>query len=298
MSKTTGSPPKHSQMKHRKDSDDALLEKKRVERLLQTFCHWNNSLDGSTPSLERESSRRRLRAHLSTNNVAELQNLKAAAVFLKHQDIERMAHIRSIEQDNLPDYRLKTDELEWQDLPRTYQPRAMATLRGESLIIDWHRCINDSWRRAHAAILRRRTQYLTIILDKDLRPLNLAVLHCVGYLWRGSNLNDYAFQLPPGVEPGQSPVNLDHLLRYVKNLDDIPRLGERFELAKALVSTIFEIHNLGLLHGNLQPKNILFWRISKTTSKIAITKPHLIGFDISGPPLILTIPTHSTLSPW
>ena len=326
MSTATKSPPEHSFMKSRTTLNYGPLGKKHIERILQTLCYWNDSLDGLTPLLERESSRRRLRAHLSTSNIAELKNLEAAAAFLKHQDIERMAHARSVVEqeeyvgllglsqlqasenlssppppeyrlkaDNLPsspppEYRLNPNELEWQESPystdridRANRTRAMATLRGESVIVDWQYCEDDSWRRAHRAAFRRRTENLTTILNTGLRPLNLSVLHCVGYLERGSNTTGYAFRLPPGVEPGQRPVTLHHLLDNVRKGDDVPDLGERFQLAKALVSTVFEIHNLGWLHKNIQPKNILFWPKPNSTATFDISKPYLMGFDISRP---------------
>ena len=40
-------------------------------------------------------------------------------------------------------------------------------------------------------------------------------------------------------------MTLHQLLTRHKQGSDIPDLGERFELAKALASTVFEIHNIG-----------------------------------------------------
>ena len=305
MSIAAKSPPKHGLMKLPKTLKFVLREKKRMEQLLQQLCQWNDSLDKMTSRLDQESSRRRLRAHFSTSDTAELHYLRAAAALLEHQDIEHMASARTvIEQgkygdpldrsqsqspDNLPstpppEYRLEMDELEWQDIPyKTDRPRAMATLRGESVIVDWRSCHDDSWRREHPAAFQRRTENLTKILNTDLRPLNLSVLHCVGYLDKNSNVTGYAFRLPPGAEPGQNPVTLHHLLCNVRKADDIPDLGERFQLAKALVSTVFEIHNLGWLHKNIQPKNILFWPKPNSRGETDISKPYLMGFDISRP---------------
>ncbi|KAL2047204.1 hypothetical protein N7G274_001223 [Stereocaulon virgatum] len=305
MSIATKSPPKHSLMKFPKTLKFVLREKRKMEQLLQQLCYWNDSLDRMTSRLDQESSRRRLRAHFSTGNTSELRDLKAAAALLKHQDLERMATARTvIEQgnhsepldrseaqspDNLPstpppEYRLEMDEFKWQDIPyKTDRPRAMATWNGQSVIIDWRTCHDDSWRRGHPVAFRKRTENLAKILNTDLRPLNLSVLHCVGYLDRNSNVTGYAFRLPPGADPGQNPVTLHHLLCNVRKADDIPDLGERFRLAKALVSTVFEIHNLGWLHKNIQPKNILFWPKPNSTVAIDISKPYLMGFDIARP---------------
>ena len=301
MSTVTKSLVGRSLVRLRKTFNYHLLEKKQIERLLQTLCYWNDSLDGLTPQLQRESSRRQLRAHFSTGNIAELRNLEAAAAFLKHQDIERMANIRSfIEQENYgldrsqfqspdnlpstppPEYRFEADDFEWQEVPyQTDQPRAMATLRGESVIVDWQMCLDDSWRREHPAIFQRRTQNLIRILNTGLRPVNLSILQCVGYLQRESNVTGYAFRLPPGAEPGQMPVTLHYLLCNTSKSGYIPDVGERHQLAEALISTLYEIQNLGWSHKNIQPKNVLFWPDSN--AKIDISKPYLIGFDISIP---------------
>ena len=93
----------------------------------------------------------------------------------------------------------------------------------------------------------------------------------------------YAFSLPPDALPGQKPITLHQLLTRVKSGSEIPDLGERFELAKALVSTVFEIHNIGWMHKNIQPKNILFWSKPGTDDEPNVSKPYLMGFDISRP---------------
>ena len=73
------------------------------------------------------------------------------------------------------------------------------------------------------------------------------------------------------------------LLNKTTKAGDIPPLCERFELAKALVSTIFEFHNLGWMHKNLQSKNIIFWPGNTLQMQVNLGKPYLLGFDISRP---------------
>lgn len=274
-----------------------------MEQLIKQLSYWNDSLDKMTSRLEQESTRRRLRTYLSTDSTEELQHLEAAAALLQHQDIERMASLRNmIEQgrrsseepsgsseiETAPssvssDFLLKTDQLQWQGIPYTTdQFRAVATYRQESVIVDWRCCQDDSWRRKNPVAFRRRTEDLTKILNSDLKPLNLSILHCVGYLDRNSNVTGYAFRLPPDTLPGQNPMTLHQLLTRTKKPSDIPDLGERFEIAKALISTVFEIHNLGWMHKNIQPKNILFWPKANTNEPNLI-KPYLMGFDISRP---------------
>lgn len=63
----------------------------------------------------------------------------------------------------------------------------------------------------------------------------------------------------------------------------VPDLGERFDLAKALVTTVFNIHNIGWVHKNIQSKNILFWPKADSSNEPDLSKPYLMGFDISRP---------------
>ncbi len=156
------------------------------------------------------------------------------------------------------DYQLEVYQLQWQGIPyKTDQFRAMAMYRQESVIVDWRCCEDDTWRRKNPAAFRRRTEDLTKILNSDLKPLNLSILHCVGYFDQNPNLTGYAFRLPPDTLPSQNPVTLHQLLTRTKKPSDTPDLGERFELAKALFSSVFEIHNIGWMHKNIQPKNLL-----------------------------------------
>ena len=270
-----------------------------MEQLIKQLNYWNDSLDKMTSKLDQESSRRKLRTYFSTDDATQLQYLEAAAALFNHQDLGRMARVRTLidqgyrgekSQDleaslnPAPEYRLMMEHLQWQCIPyQTDQVRAMAKLGDENIIVDWRGCQDNTWRRENPSAFRRRTENLTKILNSDLRPLGISVLHCVGYLDQNINITGYAFRLPPDVPPGQNPMTLHQLLMRAKSANDIPDLGERFDLAKALTSTVFEIHNLGWVHKNIQPKNILFWPKPNTTDEPDLRKPYLMGFDISRP---------------
>lgn len=182
------------------------------------------------------------------------------------------------------EFRLDMGQLQFQGLPyQTDQVRVMARLGQESIIVDWRGCQDDTWRRENPAAFRQRTEHLTKILNTDLRPLDISVLHCVGYLDRNINITGYAFRIPQDAQPGQIPVTLHQLLTRATKPSDIPDLGERFDLAKALVSTVFEIHNIGWMHKNINSKNILFWPKANTRGEPDLRRPYLMGFDISRP---------------
>lgn len=293
-----------------------LRDRKKIEDLIQTLCYCNDSLDKLTSRLEQAAQRRRLRTHFSAGNTTQLQHLEAAAAMLNHRDIQQMARVRivieqgyvdesspiwspekvmapalastgAIEAPQTPGYRLEMAELEWVGgLPfTTDKVRATAVYQGREVIVDWRSCQDDSWRRENPAAFHQRTKNLTKILNSDLRPLNLAVLHCIGYLEKTKHCTGYAFDLPPHAEPKQKHVTLHDLLVRRQKPEEVPDLGERFELAKALVSTVFEIHNLGWMHKNIQPRNILFWPKRDEKSEPDLSKPYLLGFDIARPNL-------------
>ncbi|KAL8679201.1 MAG: hypothetical protein Q9186_004498 [Xanthomendoza sp. 1 TL-2023] len=306
MQLSVKSPPKRSVVGLARTIKFVVRDKKKMQQLVKELCHWNDSLDKMTSKLEQESARRRLRVKFSTGNVDQLQELQAAAALLQHRDLEEMASARTVIEKGYykeealgppvqggpvqsdatspgNDFRLEMNQLEWQGLPfMTDQTRASATYKGESIIVDWRLCRDDSWRRQNPKAFRQRTESLTKVLNSDLKALNCGVLHCIGYLDQTTTVTGYAFKAPPDTKPGQKPVTLHQLLSNITKPSEVPDLGDRFELAKALVSTVFEILNLGWLHKNIQPKNVLFWPKPGTT-ELNLSKPYLVGFDISRP---------------
>ena len=279
-----------------------LRDKSKIKTLIKKLRVWNENLNQMFSQMEQQRSQRRLRVLLSSGDLPELQILEAAAAMFDYPDLQSMAKARSmIEQANMMaspktlnmadvptnpvfGFHLEMSELIWQDSPyKTDRPRAMASLRNDPVVVDWRTCADDTWRRKNPDAFHQRTEKLTQVLNSNMRPLNLSVLHCVGYLERNTNVTGYAFRLPEHAEAGQSPIHLEQLIKGCKKAEDIPDLGERFELAKALVSTIFEIHNLGWMHKNILPKNILFWPKADCKAEWDISRPYLMGWDIARP---------------
>ncbi|KAL9102018.1 MAG: hypothetical protein Q9163_002794 [Psora crenata] len=291
-----------------------LRRKEKMEQLIRQLCYLNDSLEKMRSQLEQESLRRQLRTQISTMETTELPQIVAAAALLDHKDIQKMASAKLIIEQGLcleervatqsaaklansmpaalelpetldsPNFQLDMHHLEWKHNPfATEQVRATAVYKGEDVIIDWRSCQDDTWRKSNPAAFKQRTQNLTRILNSDLRPLNLSILHCVGYLDQSKNYTGYAFRVPDHAQPDQKHVTLHDLLSRVRDSRDMPDLGDRFELAKALVSTIFEIHHIGWMHKNIQPRNILFWPKPNDKDEPDITKPYLMGFDVSRP---------------
>ena len=284
-----------------------------MKYLIKQLCYWNDSLEKMRSQLEQESLRRQLRTEFTTKDASEMPQVEAAAVLLEHKDIEKLASARIIvdqgrdlEAPGIPrlateslqpthnsnvlqppstwDFHLDVQHLEWKQPPfATEQVRASAVYKGEEVVVDWRSCQDDTWRMTNPTDFKRRTENLTRILNSDLKPLNLSILHCVGYLNENKNFTGYAFRLPPHARPGQRPVTLHDLISRERDPRDLPDLGDRFELAKALVSTIFEIHHIGWMHKAICPRNIVFWPRESSGSETDITRPYIMGFDTSRP---------------
>ena len=276
MQLSVTSPPKRSVAGIARTIKFVMRDKKKMQQLVKDLCYWNDSLNEMISGLEQASQRRRLRVRFSTGDVDQLQQLRAAAALLQHRDLEEMASARTVIEkgywkeepptsypDAAPtpsdaitpstDFRLEMNQLSWQGLAfMTDQTRALATYKGESIIVDWRLYRDDTWRRQNPKAFRERTENLTKVLNSNLKALNVGVLHCVGYLDQSSTVTGYAFRAPSDTTPGTKPTNLHHLLSSVFKTSDVPGLGDRFELAKALVSTVFEILNLGWLHKNIR----------------------------------------------
>ena len=275
-----------------------LRDRDKLEKLIKKLSYWNDSLDKLTSRLDQESARRQLRTHFSTSDSDQLRRLEIAAALLQHHDIASMASTRRlIEEGNREElsaeegskdshvdlqYHLDLGDLsDMSDGYRTETNRATAIYRDGPVIIDWRSCCDDTWRKENPEAFRLRTENLAKVLNSDLRPLGLCVLQCVGYLNRGTNLTGYAFRPPPGYGASLKPTSLLDIFKRCRKAEDVAELGERFELAKALVSTVFEIHNLGWMHKNLLPSNILFWPKPGSNKEPNLRKPYIVGFDVS-----------------
>lgn len=269
-------PPKRSVIGLARSVKFVLRDKRKMQQLVKELCYWNDSLDKMVDRLAQESMRRRLRVRFSTGNIDQLQQLQAAASILQHRDLEEMASARTVIEQGYsaeksartPDtptgpptpstderFRLEMNQLDFgQNLPfMTDQTRASATTSsGESIIVDWRLSRDDLWRKQNPKAFRQRTENLTKVLNRDLKALNVAVLHCIGYLDQSSTVTGYAFKIPPEAPAGQKPVTLHQLLTNVTKTSDVPDLGDRFELAKTLTTTVFEILNIGWVHKNIR----------------------------------------------
>ena len=250
-----------------------------LEESVCQLSNWNESLlDLSPPSMQ-ESWRRELRIELSTSSTVKPELLESASNLLGHSDLEQLAkaiafhRLQLSSKDSVP--WLNQAEIHSRDVLSTSDEMiASATYRDEVVITQWFRPASEP---NEDMPLTRNLSSFREIMNSSLIPLKLSSLQILGYSKQKPGLVGCVYRLPPDTFSHQLPVTLRELLDRAKK-DTRPELGERFELATALVKTVHELNIMGLFHGNIRPANILFWPKQDTRTKPNIGRPYLVGF--------------------
>ena len=264
--------------------------------ILKSFCVWNNSFETLCGRLEYESIRRKVRLYCSTELAKYSQQaalLQKAAAYLRHVDIQNVAQAievvykakRGQTSDDLAPYLGYDSRMESTKIkpllvaPSEGETRPIVEYDGSKIIIDWyeHDASNSQWE---TDFIRHRTEFLAGLLNVNLQAMGLSVLHCVGYIQIKPNLTGFGFRLPREISPRDKPITLQDLLDQWTDKDrlEMPDLGERFDLARALVNTMFELSTMNWAKYCLLPRNILFWPREDGQGRWEIRKPYLVGF--------------------
>ncbi|KAK4188329.1 hypothetical protein QBC35DRAFT_496835 [Podospora australis] len=128
------------------------------------------------------------------------------------------------------------------------------------------------------------------------KPKEFRVLRCVGFCAPKSQGHDneygFVYVFPSSCNSDSPPIPLRHFFAGAKR-QLIPTLEGKFHIAKALSSSIFELHCYGWLHRNISSENVIFFvhadgKQAKTATTIAPTAadmedPYIIGFHHSRP---------------
>ncbi|KAL9047031.1 MAG: hypothetical protein Q9214_000286 [Letrouitia sp. 1 TL-2023] len=188
--------------------------------------------------------------------------------------------------ETLGDWKLDCDKLQFEGVAIFGHSRTTTVYthndgRKENLMADWTCCRDDSWRKKNPEAFHTRVVNLVRILNRDLLPKGFSVLRCIGYVNASSTAIGYLFRIPEHAVLGKDPISLYQILNNTQTRADIPVLGDRFHLARAVAATVFEFHNIGWMHKNLHPHNVLFWPSKDCNGEIDLRKPYLVGFDLS-----------------
>ena len=294
----------------------ATRDKKKFEQLVKTLNKYNTDLDHLASNCQQASLRRSLRTQfLAPETHEDLLLLQESAVMVGHDELYHVAKSKAFVKEvyrsedlcdalnaaqlkeviksdqemsnSLDSWKLDFGRLQYDGVAiLNNHSRTTGTYKhghGESnaVIVDWTKCQDDSWRRRNPEAFEIRVSSLARVLNRDLLPKGFRVLQCIGYLNASSTTIGYMFRTPMHAAPHSAPVSLHQILSDVNGPADIPELGTRFNLAKAIATTVFEFHNIGWLHKNIHPENILFWPNKDCDGTPDLRAPYLVGFDLS-----------------
>ncbi|KAL8870604.1 MAG: hypothetical protein Q9174_003390 [Haloplaca sp. 1 TL-2023] len=177
------------------------------------------------------------------------------------------------------DFRIEMNQLEWQGQPdMTGLKASLAIHKGDSVIVGWCLCRDNTWRRQNPQAFHERAENLNEVLSSNLKALDIRVLRSVDYLGPSSTVTGYVYKMPSDINPRQKPTSLYRLFSPSRNLGVLD-LATCLQIAKGLVLNVFEILNLGWVHKSIQPKDIIFWP-KPGGNELDYAKPYLIGFNI------------------
>ena len=128
--------------------------------------------------------------------------------------------------------------------------------------------------------LFERVKDLVTLLKHDPKPTNFPVLKCLGTFHDpGKQRFGVVYDFPPN---SATSIRLHRLLRRGRAQEVYPDLGQKFRLAKILVSSLHTFHTSGWLHKNISSSNVIFFLNSSTKLfEPDLTQPYIIGFHHS-----------------
>ncbi|KAB8766474.1 hypothetical protein FH972_026634 [Carpinus fangiana] len=157
-------------------------------------------------------------------------------------------------------------------------------------VIDWRNTnVDDGVKKK---VLHRLDRLAELLSDKIPKPDDLRVLECLGYFEDAhAPRHGIVHRLPAG-SAIRAPVTLYDLM--ARQHERVPDLNERFDLARALSTSILRLHDCGWLHTSFRSSNVIFFHqqhVERSDQEIAsaawgsidFKQPYLIGLSYAKP---------------
>ena len=138
---------------------------------------------------------------------------------------------------------------------------------------------NPEFEEAGRALFKR-VRDLVMMLKHGPKPTNFPVLECLGTFHDPPNQRfGIVYDFPPNFA---ASIRLHRLLRLGRAQEIYPDLGQKFRLAKILVSSVHSFHTSGWLHKNISSSNVLFFlNLSTKLEGLDLAQPYVVGFYYS-----------------
>jgi hypothetical protein len=155
------------------------------------------------------------------------------------------------------------------------------------VLLEWKQ---GNWPASLAAEMEKRVDNLAVMLGRvksSIEGENYRVLECLGYFEdRRPNTFGIFYRLPKAANPFEEPISLYRLLGTGnEDLDRMPSLDCRVNLALRLAISLHEFHSSGWLHKQITSDNIVFFKseTSPILTESDLHRPYLVGFAVSRP---------------
>jgi hypothetical protein len=282
----------------------AVDDNAKFEGLCSQLKYWNDSLYGMVNPPQTLAFQQTLSVYMgsrpSTGNAPMLQraarnNLLATCTALEQLMLQpNLAAVASLStMSEVPVSSLLTVDLKPFDETNCFArtlPRSMSIYHNGNggylnVMVEWKE-ISSNTTADDVLSLTTRMKQIGSLLSLPKEPES-HTLECLGIvddtayeMAQGKKRLGWIYDLPaPDVESDRLPASLTELLELTQADEMVlPRLGDRFKLAKSLASALILMHATDIHHKGIHADNILFFRKQVSSRPPQITDPFVAGF--------------------
>lgn len=155
------------------------------------------------------------------------------------------------------------------------------------ILIEWKEF--DPKSPVKALIDRRVNRIAELLSTKTPKPTDFRIQDCLGF-FEDDEFPRYGVMYRMPQSASRQVVSLYNLLDRSED-PHLPDLGDKFELARILVTALLRLHDCGWVHGSLRSNNIIFLAEEDESEARHLRDPYIHGFTFSRP----TDPSEITL---
>lgn len=162
-----------------------------------------------------------------------------------------------------------------------YSEPSIGQYDGRPVLVEWRSI-------SHNAGSGPRIARLASLLALSPKPADFRVLDLAGYYEDTSSYRlCFVSHLPPSLTTTSlPPINLYNLIVRSGKLS-IPPLGDRFRLARALSTSLLQLHAAGWLHRRIRSHTVFFFRNGQdhvlSLGQVDLAQPYITGFGYAYP---------------
>jgi serine/threonine protein kinase len=156
----------------------------------------------------------------------------------------------------------------------------------KEVLIEWME-YDARWQKDVGQELFIRVEAIAELLHTPEKPTGFRGLDCIAYYHNKSRHSfGLIFDLPPfltSVQRNRGPCSLSSLIENIRDQEQRPSLGDKFQLAKSLAACVYEWHKVNWLHKAISAFNVILFPHAFDSPAASVVQPFVIGFNHSRP---------------